>query len=390
MRLTKGMKKILSLALTGALVITGANVTGGKTEVKAADSLPNGAVVTWEDIDTPFDVSIYANNTLMGWTAGICKNDESKLNVTKTGRYQISTEAEMDLDLQEKGCTFILTSLKAMPTTFGVVVEKISVGTKDYDIDQSMARLWLNDGVYKINFENEYWDGDPHANILKQSIPISAGDVVTFTFKVFAGDPNGEIPADPEPAASAEPSADASAAPSADASVAPSADASAAPSADASAAPSADASAAPSADASVAPSTEPSVAPSTEPSVAPSAAPSTEPSVAPSAEPSVAPSTAPASNVCKKVTAAKKTVSVKRGKTKTITFKITNTNKSAATTDTITVKSSNKKVTAKVTKKSATKITVKVKVNKKAKKNSKAKITLKVGKKSAKTTIKIK
>ena len=95
-------------------------------------------------------------------------------------------------------------------------------------------------------------------------------------------------------------------------------------------------------------------------------------------------------NACKKVTVAKK-VSVKRGKSKTITFKLTNKKASKKTTDKITVKSSKKKyVTAKITKKAAKKVTVKVTVKKKAKKNAKVTITLKVGKKSAKTKVIVK
>lgn len=116
-----------------------------------------------------------------------------------------------------------------------------------------------------------------------------------------------------------------------------------------------------------------------------------EPTVQPSAQPSAAP-TVNAKNPCKKVTAAKKTVSVKRGKSKTLTFKLTNTTASKKTTDKISVKSSNKKIKAAVVKKKTTakKVVVKVTVNKKAKKKSKATITLKVGKKSAKTTVKVK
>ena len=97
-----------------------------------------------------------------------------------------------------------------------------------------------------------------------------------------------------------------------------------------------------------------------------------------------------AKNPCKNVTAAKKTVSMKRGKSTTLTFKLTNTTASKKTTDKITVKSSNSKVKAKITKKAAKKVTVKVTVGKKAKKGAKVKITLKVGKKSAKTTVKVK
>lgn len=97
-----------------------------------------------------------------------------------------------------------------------------------------------------------------------------------------------------------------------------------------------------------------------------------------------------AKNPCKNVTAAKKSVSIKQGKSKTITFNLKNTTAGKKTTDTITVKSSNSKVKAKITKKAAKKVTVKVTVGKKAKKKSKAVITLKVGKKSAKTTVKVK
>ena len=497
MRLTKGMKKILSLALTGALVITGANITGGTKTAEAA-GLPYGLVgEAGSDIDTPFDISITQNGSINGWGA-VPTDDEAKINITKAGRYQLSATASSDVsDLSASGAIWLTTTLKAKPTTFGVVAEKLTVGNKDYEFNQEKARLFDDNGELKVGIGNQW--GDDNTNTLKGTVSVSSGDVVTVTFKVFLGDPNGEIPADSAPAASA--------------------DASAAPSADASAAPT---------DAPVAPASLPyGLVAGTEgaalkapftayiqnngnfngwngdptnpesqikiekcgeyelsvvaaedkdnmlkagavwlqtdltgkpdgfnlvaetltvdgdvydfdqtlaqlyddqgnirvgianewnpnawgtPFKADEEIPVDEGDVItvkfkvyegatasffdendPAPSPSVAPSAAPtATNACTAVKAAKKTVTVKRGKTKTITFKLTNTNKSAVTTDKITVKSSNKKVTAKVTKTTATKVTVKVQVNKKAKKKSKAKITLKVGKKSAKTTIKVK
>lgn len=93
------------------------------------------------------------------------------------------------------------------------------------------------------------------------------------------------------------------------------------------------------------------------------------------------------SNACKKINAAKKTLTIKKKKSKTITFNVTNTDAGKKTTDKIKVLSSKKKIVKVVkTTNSAKKISVKVKALKKGK----SVITVKVGAKSAKTTVKVK
>lgn len=97
---------------------------------------------------------------------------------------------------------------------------------------------------------------------------------------------------------------------------------------------------------------------------------------------------APKANKVKKIKTAKKTVVIKKGKTKKVVFRLTTTDKSKKTTDKITkVKVSNKKI-AKVTKKSLGKKTCVIKV--KGCKKGKTVLTVKVGKKQAKVKIKIK
>lgn len=143
------------------------------------------------------------------------------------------------------------------------------------------------------------------------------------------------------------------------------------------------------------PGTEPGVTPTdkpgTEPTVKPTEQPGTEPTAGPSVDPTVKPSPsvspAPAVNACKKIKAAKKKLTIKKKKSKTLTFKLTNANANQMTTDTIKVTSSKKKI-VKVTKinKAAKVISVKIKGLKKGK----SVITVKVGTKSAKTTVKVK
>lgn len=97
---------------------------------------------------------------------------------------------------------------------------------------------------------------------------------------------------------------------------------------------------------------------------------------------------APKANKVKKIKAAKKSVVIKKGKTKKVLFRLTTTDKSKKTTDKITkVKVSNKKI-AKVTQKSLGKKTCVIKV--KGCKKGKTVLTVKIGKKQAKVKIKIK
>ncbi len=93
-------------------------------------------------------------------------------------------------------------------------------------------------------------------------------------------------------------------------------------------------------------------------------------------------------NQAKKVKAAKKALTVKKGKKVKATFKVTAANKKKATTDKVTVKFSKKKIAKNVkttVKKGKVIVTVKG-----LKKGKSTKMTVKVGKKSAKTTIKVK
>lgn len=91
-------------------------------------------------------------------------------------------------------------------------------------------------------------------------------------------------------------------------------------------------------------------------------------------------------NKAKKIKAAKKSVSIKKGKTAKVTIKVTKAeNKKKAVTDTVTAKI--KKI-AKVTKTQVKK--GKVIITLKAKKKGSAKLTVKVGKKAAKVNVKVK
>lgn len=154
------------------------------------------------------------------------------------------------------------------------------------------------------------------------------------------------------------------------------------------------------------PSTEPSAKPSVEPSTKPSAEPSAKPSVVPSVLPSESPVTqvtavptgTPKSdkntpivsqtNKVKKIKPAKKSVTIKKGKKKTVTFKVTAADNNKKTTDKIVqAKVSNKKV-AKVVKKSLGKKKCMVKL--KGLKKGKTTLTLKIGSKKAKVKIKVK
>ena len=107
----------------------------------------------------------------------------------------------------------------------------------------------------------------------------------------------------------------------------------------------------------------------------------------PSPEPTPAPAPAAKKNAVKALKAAKKTVSVKKGKKADVTVKVTAADSKKKTTDKVTATSSNKKV-AKVVKTSvkAGKIVVSVKGLKKGT----AKITVKAAKKKATVTVKVK
>lgn len=113
-----------------------------------------------------------------------------------------------------------------------------------------------------------------------------------------------------------------------------------------------------------------------------------EPTPAP-ADPTPAPTTKPSTtkNAVKSLKAAKKTVSVKKGKKADVTVKVTAASSKKKTTDKVTATSSNKKV-AKVVKTTvkAGKIVVSVKGVKKGT----AKITVKAAKKKAVVTVKVK
>lgn len=96
---------------------------------------------------------------------------------------------------------------------------------------------------------------------------------------------------------------------------------------------------------------------------------------------------APKANKVKKIKAVKKTVTIKKGKTQKITFRLTTAIKNQKTTDKITkVKTSNKKI-VKITKKTLGKKTCTIKV--KACKKGKTVLTVKIGKKQAKVKIKV-
>lgn len=114
----------------------------------------------------------------------------------------------------------------------------------------------------------------------------------------------------------------------------------------------------------------------------------TEPTPAP-ADPTPAPTTKPSTtkNAVKSLKAAKKTVSVKKGKKADVTVKVTAASSKKKTTDKVTATTSNKKV-AKVVKTTvkAGKIVVSVKGVKKGT----AKITVKAAKKKAVVTVKVK
>ncbi len=124
---------------------------------------------------------------------------------------------------------------------------------------------------------------------------------------------------------------------------------------------------------------------------APTYEPATTPAITSTPTPQPAKTAAPVvtnpTNKCQSVTASKKKVTIKKNKSKKITFKITNTNASEKTTDVLSVSSNKAFVTAKILKSEATTVTVKVKVSKKAKKKAKANVTLKVGEKSATTKV---
>lgn len=113
-----------------------------------------------------------------------------------------------------------------------------------------------------------------------------------------------------------------------------------------------------------------------------------EPTPAP-ADPTPAPTTKPSTtkNAVKSLKAAKKTVSVKKGKKADVTVKVTAASSKKKTTDKVTATTSNKKV-AKVVKTTvkAGKIVVSVKGDKKGT----AKITVKAAKKKAVVTVKVK
>ena len=111
-----------------------------------------------------------------------------------------------------------------------------------------------------------------------------------------------------------------------------------------------------------------------------------DPTPAP-ADPTPAPTTPSTKNSVKTLKAAKKSVSVKKGKKANVTVKVTANNNKKKTTDKVTATSSNKKVTKVVkTTVKAGKIVVSVKGVKKGT----AKITVKAAKKKAVVTVKVK
>lgn len=135
------------------------------------------------------------------------------------------------------------------------------------------------------------------------------------------------------------------------------------------------------------PATTDTPAPSAKPTqdtLTPSATPTPD-TLTPSQKPNTDTPVKASKNSCKKVTAVKKSITLKKGRSKTLTFKLTNSS-SGKTTDKITVASSKKKIVKiKKTTITAKKITVKVKALKKGKSG----ITVRVGKKSAKVTVKV-
>lgn len=136
---------------------------------------------------------------------------------------------------------------------------------------------------------------------------------------------------------------------------------------------------------------KPSTPPSDEPSVSPSALPEPQTTAAPTGTPDTGKKTlAPnktKQNKVKKIKAVKKTVTMKKGRKKNVTFQITAADKTKKTTDKIVqAKVSNKKI-AKVVKKSLGK--KKCTIQLKGFKKGKTTLTLKVGSKKAKVKIKV-
>ncbi|MBR1741436.1 MAG: hypothetical protein IJ733_06110, partial [Lachnospiraceae bacterium] len=434
-------KEFLSIALTSAFVITGANVSGGPAQqAKAADETVAIKKFTYNVTvaDAPEAAKIkfgYIDNGAAGWNQGTKAEDAAD----GTRDYEL-TVSESATEVYSLGWIEGTAGMKVTLNSFTIngtyqftLKEEKSVTLADgtsLAIGDTLTEASPFDSTAYVNADGASLEAVAgNNNDGKKTIvvkPAAAGTDASATPAASAdasATPAASADASATPAASADASAtpaasaDASATPaaSADASATPaaSADASATPSATAtptaSAAPSAtatpSASAAPSATATPTASAAPSATATPTASAAPSetaaasaaptasAAPAKSPEVSPSPSPSASASTSK-KNPCKKVTVAKKSksVTIKRGKTVPLTFILKNTTASKKTTDRITVKSSDKKklVTAKVGKKAAKKVIVNVTVNKKAKKGSKVTITLKVGKRSAKATVKVK
>ncbi len=210
MRFTKGLKKFLSLALTSALVITGANVPGGTKQAKAADAVDKITFQTLFSVDKTVDLTGDGDITIedTGSVDSVVNLGFMQNNVTKTTGVKAALKS-----FAINGTT--LTDIKGRTTLdpndgkenglfngWGLSEAGLAVGDSVAVSADGTVKLVITD--------KDQWGG----KLMEYQVNGTAEKITSVSYTFTISGLSGAAPA---------PSADASAAPSAEASAEPSA-----------------------------------------------------------------------------------------------------------------------------------------------------------------------
>lgn len=329
----KQTKKVLSIIMSAALAITaGAGIN--LTKSSAADTSTPGAIATPAPAGAPTDADLVGTAQLDSQANGWCANDDCtnvKADIKGAGTYTVSSTWEEVQEDPQAYCALTIADLK--PIADYVTFSNVTVWVDGKVVD--IPVIYGGDKDCRIQLWNTWGipdNGDSAAGSeVPANFPSSFYEIkVQFTIGLRDTARDWDVE-DHDPSLITMDT------------------------------------------------TQPDYEPANKPA---------EPTPAP-ADPTPAPTTKPSTtkNAVKSLKAAKKTVSVKKGKKADVTVKVTAASSKKKTTDKVTATTSNKKV-AKVVKTTvkAGKIVVSVKGVKKGT----AKITVKAAKKKAVVTVKVK